>query len=147
MKELSLVSVCLSSVIVVSDAWGPLFEPMKGGLGMLTVLRARDRDDDSDDYHTYRASLEHTYLMEYYEEDPAEILRKQLFKSNEYVLKESLFAEAEVEIECVGEDCEECLIPEEFKPMPGEETIDVMAFLGIRRAEPLKVDRRTHDFQ
>lgn len=41
------------------------------------------------------------------------------------------------------ENCNEeqdCPIPEDFKSLPGgESNIDVMAFLGIRRVEPLKV--------
>jgi hypothetical protein len=37
-----------------------------------------------------------------------------------------------------GDDCEECEIPEAWKTQSGPaEQIDVMQFLGIRRAEPL----------
>ena len=49
---------------------------------------------------------------------------------------------------CQGEACggtedddDECKIPDSFKLVPGEGAVDVMAFLGIRRADPLKTTK------
>jgi hypothetical protein len=40
---------------------------------------------------------------------------------------------------CEGDLCDpdECLIPESFKISAGKDSVDVMAFLGIQRAEPI----------
>lgn len=38
---------------------------------------------------------------------------------------------------CSGPYCEECQIPEEWKTHGSEDQIDVMEFLGIRRAKPI----------
>lgn len=50
---------------------------------------------------------------------------------------------------CVGDQCslddEECEIPEEFKLLPNTNTVNVMDFLGIQRAEPLKAHQTTTD--
>mmetsp|Transcript_17116 Transcript_17116/g.32703 ORF Transcript_17116/g.32703 Transcript_17116/m.32703 type:complete len:211 (+) Transcript_17116:125-757(+) len=44
--------------------------------------------------------------------------------------------------ECCGFDCDEqCEIPEEYKLTSEAPKVDVMSFLGIRRAEPLRVGR------
>jgi hypothetical protein len=51
-----------------------------------------------------------------------------------------------IEAPC-GEDCDECLIPEEYKIVANEEAVDVMAFLGIRRADPLLVTRAARDWE
>lgn len=145
----ALVLLLLSCLVVSTAAWGAIFEPVKGGFGgILTALKARERDDD-EEYQFYRASLENTYLLEYYEEDPAELVRKSLFEASQSLFQDELYAESLelLETECTGDDCDECLIPDEFKTLPGEETIDVMTFLGIRRAEPLRVERKSSDWQ
>lgn len=43
--------------------------------------------------------------------------------------------------ECCGGDCEQCEIPEDFRVTANGDLpeVDVLAFLGIRRAEPLQV--------
>ena len=44
---------------------------------------------------------------------------------------------------CDGECAEEqCEIPDDFKILPDSQPVDVMAFLGIRRAEPLRVEKK-----
>jgi hypothetical protein len=49
-------------------------------------------------------------------------------------------------VPCIGKeyDSEEhdCAIPEEYKTLSDEAAHEVLKFLGIRRAEPLRVDRR-----
>ena len=49
---------------------------------------------------------------------------------------------------CDGEECDlgdECKIP--FKIAPGESSVDVMAFLGIQRAEPVKSQTEAKEWQ
>uniref|UniRef100_A0A7S2UAN1 Uncharacterized protein n=1 Tax=Attheya septentrionalis TaxID=420275 RepID=A0A7S2UAN1_9STRA len=46
-----------------------------------------------------------------------------------------------------GDECEQCEIPDDFKDSTGFEPVDVMAFLGIRRAEPLRVERNQPDWE
>jgi hypothetical protein len=41
----------------------------------------------------------------------------------------------------------QCEIPDDFKDSTGFEPVDVMAFLGIRRAEPLRVERNQPDWE
>lgn len=45
--------------------------------------------------------------------------------------------------DCCGDDCDEqCEIPEDYKRFADKDIkVDVMAFLGIKRAEPLRVQR------
>lgn len=47
--------------------------------------------------------------------------------------------------DCCGDECDQCDIPEEYKEVTSTKgetpKVDVMAFLGIRRAEPLRVSR------
>lgn len=63
---------------------------------------------------------------------------------NDYV--HSFFGEDHVS--CGEDDCEdECLIPEEYKIAAQEETVDVMAFLGIKRAEPLRTVPYARDWE
>lgn len=56
---------------------------------------------------------------------------------------ESLYYITPEDDDCVGgdNDCddEECTIPEEYKTVQGAASFDVMAYLGISRAEPIRV--------
>lgn len=124
-------------------AWGPLYEPLKGNFGRVaTQLKARSDDEEVD---SYPATLERTYTLHYKEEGDlydGEILRQRVFISEPCGMDESLFSAlygSDSDSSSCGEDCEECPIPEEFRLPTG--TIDVMAFLGIQRAEPIKVER------
>jgi len=40
-----------------------------------------------------------------------------------------------------GDDSEQCDIPEHYKEFKGAPKVDVMSFLGIKRAEPIQVQR------
>ena len=39
---------------------------------------------------------------------------------------------------CIGDDCEECKIPEAYKTIASQSDIDVIEYLGLRRVEPLR---------
>jgi hypothetical protein len=87
-------------------------------------------DDDEPNLDTYRAKLENTFRLG----QDIDLTRGSLYhideSSGEWVL--------DVMSSCGGEDCDECLIPEDLKHLTAfERSLDVMSFLGIRRAEPL----------
>ena len=55
------------------------------------------------------------------------------------------FTSYELEADTCGEDCEDCAIPDDWKySVELQDQVDVMQFLGIRRAEPL---RKPQDFE
>ena len=41
---------------------------------------------------------------------------------------------------CIGDECEECKIPEAYKTIAAQSDIDVIEYLGLRRVEPLRKD-------
>ena len=47
---------------------------------------------------------------------------------------------------CSGEGCDsdeqDCLIPDEFKVLSDDDANEVLSYLGIRRAEPIRVDQQ-----
>lgn len=128
-----------------SAAWGPIFEPLKGGFGRNTfVMRVQrdDRDHDEDGLEETRSSGSSFFFLD----DPlvhVERLNALLFQDDTIFLWESdantVDNSFDTETDCVGDDCEEeCLIPEHYKQLAAENPIDVLAFLGIQRAEPLQ---------
>lgn len=140
--------------------WGALFEPLKSGgheFSSLTILRASSRQDDHENgvLATYRATLQKAYDLEY-RKKAGKLYNVERVR-NEYESNRPLYdirdrgtsfqslIEAEADdfdlSSCDGEDCDECVIPDDFKVMSGESSMDVMSFLGIRRVEPLKVMR------
>jgi hypothetical protein len=129
-------------------AWGPIFEPLKGGYGMGTARKAADRDYEDWDW------MEQTHTLHYEDTDTqvdGEPLRSRIFISQPLLWEPSTLDDIyptfnDLEAPC-GEDCDECLIPEEYKIVASEEAVDVMAFLGIRRAEPLQVTRPALDWE
>jgi hypothetical protein len=137
---------CLLSPAI---AWGPTFEPLKGGYGMATALKASDRDHEDWDWMG-----EQTHTLHYEDTDTyvdGEPLRSRLFISQPLLWEPSMLDDIHptfnsIEAPC-GEDCDECLIPEEYKIVANEEAVDVMAFLGIRRAEPLQATRTALDWE
>lgn len=158
----------LGCFVSSSDAWGPRFEPgaSMGGSGHRTVeavsrilvlqaaLRKDDDGDtsDNDDIEKYRSRLESTYFSYLEDQDcdetyagvefwdflkPVAVSSREGESETAKQVAESL-ASSWLDIHC-GEDCEECLIPDDLKILPEhDEQINVMEFLGIRRAEPLR---------
>jgi hypothetical protein len=126
--------VLLASV----SAWGSRFYPMKASR---TVLRAKvnGRDEDALLIEQYRSRLETSYVTYSEERDSIyDFIQQEEDKSGRAVgpaLSQSLSADW---FEPCGDDCEECEIPDDMKILPDSQQMDVMTFLGIHRAEPLR---------
>jgi hypothetical protein len=148
MEEHYLKYFLLFCLLSPAIAWGPTFEPLTAGYGMATALKAADRDHEDWDW------MEQTHTLHYEDTDTyvdGESLRSRIFISQPLLWEPSMLDDIypsfdSIEAPC-GEDCEECLIPEEYKIKANEEAVDVMAFLGIRRADPLLVTRPALDWE
>jgi hypothetical protein len=159
--SLCLLLGCFTSA---SLAWGPRFEPGHSAVGHRTgavetvsrilVLQASlrkdnnnkaedDEESENDAIEQYRSRLESSYSDDKNEFDLRDFLEpieksKKTKKNKAKRVAESLASTWLLEQQC-GEDCEECLIPDDLKLLPEtDENINVMEFLGIRRAEPLR---------
>jgi hypothetical protein len=148
MMEEHLKYVLLFCLLSPTIAWGPTFEPLKGGYGMSTALKISGGDHEDWDW------MDPTYSLHYEDTDTnvdGEPLRQRMFISQPLLWEPSILDDVlpifdSFEAPC-GEDCESCLIPEEYKIVAKDEAVDVMAFLGIRRAEPLQVARVALDWE
>jgi hypothetical protein len=171
-NRLHLLVFCLA--LKDSRAWGPIYEPLKGGLfgggfartaAFLEATSGRrshkggdrgrhpERGDRSS--RSLRENLERTFDLcdSSHHED--------IFSSPEFLVSDAsglldeLVGYQEMSLEssspppyhpCSGEECDseehDCAIPEEYKTLSDEAVSDVLAFLGIRRAEPLRVYRQ-----
>lgn len=157
MERRSVRLLTVLSLTTCSAAWGPLFEPAKGGFGFVTSpLKATTSDRDGESSNSYRASLERSFALEY-SEDLSRLLQPAI-PVDLHIAEDDIlggcwsFGVAEGDTDslanCSGEDCEEdCPIPEKFKILSVEASKDVMEFLGIRRAEPLRVTGRSRDWE
>lgn len=138
--RLACFAATLALVFSTCVAWGPVLH--KGDSS--TVLRLSRDDDHEVELSAYRAHLEDTFLS-------VRPLSIDFFAEAPHRLEEEFaldgvggFDWVESAFSTCGEDCEECEIPEAWKKIPEGEEIDVMGFLGIRRAEPIRV-KRTQD--
>jgi hypothetical protein len=123
------------SLPLTAMGWGTF----RVGYGTSTALRLRSSDTDDDfDSQSGLRSLEKAYgsldagfaeetlaSRVVYGGEPAVLWDPSLLFGDDF--------DFEVEFPCGEEDCDDCLIPEEYK-IDEHENIDVMAFLGIRRA-------------
>jgi hypothetical protein len=140
--RLLLSSLLLLSQASSTTAWGLLHQAFRLGATQLRMA------PDDANVNSYRAQLERTYSASELYLDEGGFFDMRHFEDSDFVRKEVIHsinnsnhddndgwtAEA---MEACGDDCEECLIPEDLKIIP-DNSINVMAFLGIRRAEPLK---------
>jgi hypothetical protein len=132
-----LVSVFASLVPRVM-AWGPLHQAFRFGA---TQLKMKKSDEGLEEY---RALLEQSFVQSYHDEiDIGYFYDTLSLRADVGASLSSGNYDWTVEaMTACGDDCEECLIPEDLKILPDcEKDIDVMAFLGIQRAEPLQVTR------
>ena len=127
----------------------------------MTTLRAKSSNDhDPEDLHNFRQLLERSFSkFDGDSDDPiGSFIREETGaveddKSVKLALERMYGSDAyaeDVESPCEGEYCDidgECAIPESFKIVPGADSFDVMNFLGIRRAEPLRVNKAPGDWQ
>jgi len=133
--------------------------------GRRTALKAASSDDDDDEdssqqqqqqeLRSYRASLEKAYALDY---DSMDLVRFDFTDDNgddDFNLVSSVIEfggraakggdSATALASCAGDDCDygsdddedDCPIPESFKRAAS--SLDVLAFLGIQRAQPLAV--------
>jgi hypothetical protein len=107
-----------------------------------TVLRAKEngRDEEALLIQQYRSRLESAYVTDT-EESGGVYDFIQLEKDDKSrnavdpALPQNLSADW---FEPCGDDCDECEIPADMKILPHSQQVDVMTFLGIHRAEPLR---------
>jgi hypothetical protein len=133
-RVLFLLSLLASSAPTVV-AWGPLHQAIRFG-----VMQLQMKSDDVG-LDEYRMQLEQSYVHSY--EDDFNIQQFEDIPSLRKEVKASLNTNANAwtleAMAACGDDCEECLIPDDLKILPdAQKGIDVMAFLGIQRAEPLR---------
>ena len=147
-----VLAIFLLFAIERAMAWGPLFEPLKGGWNMgRTALQALHSSSDSHKEEEQEDSAQRRLRTQtnrqqqhstfYYEDvDFHQILNRPMASSLSFDWNSILDDLLIVEDECFGAECEqECSIPEEYKTTKGGENFDVMGYLGIKRAEPLRV--------
>ena len=158
----TVVTVTFRSVLLIvallvgtALAWGPSVQNSRRQQQRHTSseLRLRWDDDDDDDatenendtdvdvIEAYRARLLGSHQFEpllaegWWSEDNRRV-------RDEFASLEGIVAEdptwMETAFTSCGEDCEECEIPDDWA-VPEDERFDVFEFLGIRRAEPLRV--------
>jgi hypothetical protein len=156
-----MLSLLLLLLIGLVSAFGPRLEP--GGHIVTTDLRMSLRtgsDQDSD--NESQVSPSHRFALHYesrFEEINGEIFQSRLFISEPFVFDSSSFGivnpfddfalveanafsnsydeyDDDDVLSCRGDDCVDCSIPEEYRQI--ENPIDVLAYLGLRRAKPLQ---------
>jgi hypothetical protein len=118
-------------------AWGPMHQAFRNGISHLTM---KMRDEGMD---LIRLKLERSFYRELDESMESEHTEEWEFnrdsEGGSYGMSNEWTLEA---VSACGDDCEECLIPEDFKIIPNsQKDLDVLSFLGIRRVEPLNAKR------
>lgn len=102
---------------------------------------AKDEESDESSIEAYRDQLESRFFNSYGDSHDFFSASTSLFNSKDPWEEWS----DEATMAC-GEDCEECAIPEEFR-VADVNPIDVMAYLQIRRAEPLRVESKRSEWE
>ena len=164
MMPYAILCVLIIDAVLLGHVWGFKSDKVNGGRihRASAALKASEYGRESEEtmlIEAYRSKLQKMYLNHFTEtsEEMHDELRNRVrddeAKLDEILAESRVFEdgfEAQEEEEpvsisswleptCVGDDCEECLIPDDFKAQPGSiEPVDVMDFLGIRRAEPLR---------
>lgn len=143
-----------------SLAFGPRLEPIKGGYGSRSNLFAIAHIDESDEHENMTAASCRVYTIQYgnqFAELEGEVFRRRIFIAEPFIFDSSMFgvvnpfdvseevSNAITDDSCTGDNCDECLIPEGFKHV--ESPVDVMAYLGIKRVEPIRTLLRLDDWE
>eukprot|EP00547_Thalassionema_nitzschioides_P002794 CAMPEP_0194224598 /NCGR_PEP_ID=MMETSP0156-20130528/37885_1 /TAXON_ID=33649 /ORGANISM="Thalassionema nitzschioides, Strain L26-B" /LENGTH=133 /DNA_ID=CAMNT_0038956241 /DNA_START=22 /DNA_END=423 /DNA_ORIENTATION=+ len=130
MKKLLLIHSLLPSMAVLG--WGSPRNTFKVGTALMGM--------EYDDLDAFRANLELTFqsnqgLPEIFQENVREDLVDYIGRT----ASEDVWSFDD--ISSCGEECEECLIPDHFKASQDvDQIIDVLDFLGIKRAKPLRAE-------
>lgn len=152
-QRLCLLFLC--GVPWLTLAFGPRFEFLKCGFGATTSQKVF-ADSENEEKHLNSESSRKSglgYALHYenrYEEIGGKYFQSRLFISEPFFMDEFIFGTVNPYaarasgvddniLAACGEDCVECAIPDEYKRAAYENPIDVMAYLGIRRAEPISV--------
>ncbi|CAB9506713.1 expressed unknown protein [Seminavis robusta] len=144
--RLSLLLLTIHAVSVAG--WGQRFEMASIGGGIFgvssTALKASaEREHDPQEIGAFRQRLEQSFGV--FDGDSVDAMSSFVFRRD--IEEQRLL---DMEGECEGDECdsaEECQIPDAFKVLPDESAVDVMAFLGIKRAEPLRPKTNAGDWQ
>ena len=138
----------LLSFPVTTLAWGRAFEPVRLRDGALKMTKASERGEDEDEIKMIR-SLDFSQIPSVgYTSRDAFLGRPHgmsPFLWDDHVIEDLHSLEFDMDLTCSGDECDECPIPDDLR-MSKEDPSDVLDFLGIRRAEPLRVVR-DHDWQ
>lgn len=169
---LTIYAIALANPVV---GFGQRFEVLKGASSVSrssSTLEVKKKDiSDSennvngDHLADYREALEHTFgvydgdshdplqaFLSNKEDDEDDYEQTPIRSALDYLFNFDTTVEDDEGIYlCEGGDCdlgEECLIPDTFKIVCDEESpVDVMAFLGIERAAPLKARKAAEEWQ
>jgi hypothetical protein len=147
-----------------SAAFGPKLELIKGGYGPRSNLCAISDCDEPDDHDNFTPASNRLYTIHYenqFEELDGEVLRRRFFIAEPFIFDSSTFGvanpfDAPEEVagasvydiddgSCSGDDCDECSIPEGYKYV--DSPVDVMAYLGIKRVEPIRALHQFADWE
>lgn len=139
-------------IFPLSHSWGPRSEPSKPRL-ISSQLCGRANEERDGETHGSRTSSFKLHYESRYSEADGVVLHHRIFISEPFVLDSSAFGVVnpfdkfsekiaksfrDELCDVDDEDCTGCPIPEEYKKIAAESTIDVVSFLGLRRAEPLR---------
>jgi hypothetical protein len=153
------LSLLLLLLVGLVSAFGPRLEPV--GRIVANDLQMSQSGSDQDEGGLDKQSHSRRFALHYenrFEEVNGEIFQSRLFISEPFLFDSSSFGivnpfddfalvdantfsnsydEYEDDIlSCRGDDCGDCSIPEEYRQI--EDPIDVLAYLGLRRAKPLQ---------
>jgi hypothetical protein len=146
----------ISTLPLQAVAFGPRLEPIAGGYGPRSNLFAVSDYDEPDEHENITVASSRVYTIPYetqFEELDGEVFQRRLFIAEPFIFHSSMFGvrnpfDTSEEVtnavimdnadygSCIGDDCDECFIPEEYKHV--ESHVDVMAYLGIKRVEPIR---------
>lgn len=138
-EKISFTMACnshiLAVIVLLLNTLTPLFafETVTGAFrtaSSLGALRRRNQEEEEPE----RRKQSSRYAN--HKDIDVESILRPLFSSKTVLWEPVETFSLDEDDECYGDDCDEdCLIPEEFS----KTDFDVMAYLGVRRAEPLRI--------
>mmetsp|Transcript_28663 Transcript_28663/g.44023 ORF Transcript_28663/g.44023 Transcript_28663/m.44023 type:complete len:150 (+) Transcript_28663:90-539(+) len=127
-------------------AWGHQYKLQRPAFA---THRLASKDDSSEAIDAFRQILEDSFSLseetydDYFEpnidSDEDRVILDPLDNSIPVQMYRDDWFDGQWLARACGEDCEQCEIPEDYKILPAPK-VDVMAFLGIKRAEPIQSD-------
>jgi len=160
-RRLLLLILCSPAILRTAVAFETRFEPLKGGYGgsRRRIWKAEFSGDHQEEKEEHRHHQSRGYTLHFenrYESVDGETIHSRLFISEPFVLDAAMFGVANPYEAAVDpalpavdtptenyedvDDSQDCAIPDEYKKMAELTQVDVMAFLGIKRAVPLRAN-------